>query len=279
MWLGMHRLWWLSALLLVACLPYYAVQGRAYEVRVPKSYDGKTPLPLVIMAHGHGATGQLQDSFFPVSNQVDAKQFLYALPNGTVDRFGKRFWNATEACCNSGKSEVDDVGFFRALVDDIKQRYPVKEGHVFLVGHSNGAFMSLRLAVTRATSSPAWWPCRARRSKTRAGAARGSPSRSSSCTETRTPRCQSKADPASSPARRRPARVSPAATTVPARGETANGSILLGGADTESQQSLIDGCTKTGSVELWTHEGTGHLPLYDTRWTSKMIHWLEEPAR
>lgn len=279
MWLRMHRLWWLSALLLVACLPDHSVQGRAYEVRVPTSYDGTTPLPLVIMAHGYGATGQLQDSFFPVSNQVDAKQFLYALPNGTVDRFGKRFWNATEACCNSGRLAVDDVGFFRALVDDVKQRYPVKEGHIFLVGHSNGAFMSLRLAceaselfagVVAVAGSTFEDPLRC---------GVGQP----------VPILLVHGDKDTSvPIEGRPG-VFPGAKETGARFARRNGCTgtwrdgerldLLGGADPESQQSLIDGCSSPGSVELWTHEGTGHLPLYDTRWTSKIIDWLEERAR
>ncbi len=142
----MFRFLSLGALLLVACVPDHAVLGRAYEVRVPSGYDGKTPLPLIVMLHGYGVTGRGQDILFPVSGQVDAKQFLYALPNGTVDRLGKRFWDATEACCNFEQLPVDDVAFFRALVEDVKARYPVKPGAVFLVGHSNGAFMSLRLA-------------------------------------------------------------------------------------------------------------------------------------
>ena len=39
---------------------------------------------------------------------------------------------------------VDDVAFFRALVEDVKAQHPVSR--VYMLGHSNGGFMTLRLA-------------------------------------------------------------------------------------------------------------------------------------
>ncbi|MBL8918786.1 MAG: alpha/beta fold hydrolase [Myxococcaceae bacterium] len=264
--------------LAVACAPDHLVQGRAYEVRVPGQFDGATPLPMVILLHGFGVTGRVQDLVFPVSGQLDERQFLYVLPNGTADRNGKRFWNATEACC-AGSLEVDDVSFLRALVDDVKARYPVAPGKVFLVGHSNGAFMSLRLAcdasdvftgvvaVSGSTFEDA----------TRCGA--GQP----------VPILLAHGDRDSSvPIDGSPGRY-PGARETGLRFARRNGCTgtwqegerldLLGGADAETQQTLIGGCTKQGSVELWTHEGTGHLPLYDERWTARILDWLLERAR
>lgn len=266
-------------LLTLGCVPDHAVQGRAYEVRTPRGWDGQRPLPLVVMMHGYGATGQLQDSFFPVSNQVDAKQFLYALPNGTVDRGGKRFWNATEACCDNGRIGVDDVGFVRALIEDVGQRYPVKAGHVFLVGHSNGAFMSLRLA------------CEASDVITGVVAVAGSTFRDeSSCRAGQAvPILLVHGDRDTSvPIEGRPGSF-PGAKETGARFARRNGCSggwvdgerldLLGAPTAETLQSVIEGCPAKAGVELWTHEGTGHLPLYDTRWTARIVDWLLERAR
>ncbi|MCA2980943.1 MAG: alpha/beta fold hydrolase [Myxococcaceae bacterium] len=268
-----------TALALAGCAPDHAVLGRAYEVRLPKGFDGSTPLPLVIMVHGYGATGQLQDQFFPVSGQLAARPFLYALPNGTPDAYGKRFWNATEACCDFGRVDVDDVAFFRALVDDIAARYPVRAGHVFLVGHSNGAFMSLRLAceagdvfsgVVAVAGSTFQDPTRCQP---------GQP----------VPILLAHGDQDSSvPIEGRPDRF-PGARETGARFARRNGCTggwvdgerldLLGGADAETQGAVVEGCPPKGSVELWTHENVGHLPLYDARWTARIIDWLEARAR
>jgi polyhydroxybutyrate depolymerase len=275
----MRRLLFVGLSLFVACTPDHSVLGRAYEVRVPKDYDGSTPLPLVIMVHGYGATGQLQDQFFPVSGQIDGKRFLYALPNGTPDANGKRFWNATEACCDNGRIGIDDVAFFRALVEDIGRRYPTKPGHIFLIGHSNGAFMSLRLACE---ASDLFSGVVAVAGSTFKDATRCQPGQA-------VPILLSHGDRDSSvPIEGRPDRF-PGAKETGARYARRNGCTgtwvdgerldLLGGSDAETQQSSIEGCTKQGSVELWTHEKVGHLPLYDTRWTARVIDWLEERAR
>jgi polyhydroxybutyrate depolymerase len=274
------RLSLISVLALCSCAPQHAVLGRAYELVTPKSWDGTTPLPLVIMVHGYGVTGQLQDRFFPLSAEVDARSFIYALPNGTVDRFGKRFWNATDACCNFERQAVDDVAFFRALVDDISRSTKVREGQVFLVGHSNGAFMSMRLA------------CDASDLITGVVAVAGS-------TFLDPTRCGTDGLPVpillahgdqdtAVPIEGRPESF-PSARETGLRFGARNGCTgawkdterldLLGNSESETQRSIIEGCPKSAAVELWTHEKTGHLPFYDRRWTSKIFDWLLEHAR
>jgi polyhydroxybutyrate depolymerase len=41
---------------------------------------------------------------------------------------------------------VDDVAYLASVIDDVKQRRNIDPGRVFVVGHSNGGFMALRLA-------------------------------------------------------------------------------------------------------------------------------------
>lgn len=41
---------------------------------------------------------------------------------------------------------MDDVGYLTALVDEIKNRYSVDDYRVYFFGHSNGGFMSCRMA-------------------------------------------------------------------------------------------------------------------------------------
>jgi polyhydroxybutyrate depolymerase len=75
---------------------------------------------------------------------------LYAHPDGTIDSTGNRFWNATDACCEFYASKVDDVAYLTSLIAEIQTRYSVDKKRVYFFGHSNGAFMSYRMACDHA---------------------------------------------------------------------------------------------------------------------------------
>ena len=123
---------------------------RPVTVHVPASYVPAVATPLVILLHGYGASGALQDLYFGMTAVSDARGFLYAAPDGTVDADGKRFWNATDACCDLHGTNVDDSTYISSLIKQIQARYNVDPKRIFLVGHSNGAFMSHRMACDHA---------------------------------------------------------------------------------------------------------------------------------
>lgn len=126
------------------------VEARPFAEVVPVSYVAGTPMPLVVLLHGYTATGQSQDAYFRLSALAQQRGFLLALPDGTVDGNGQHFWNATDACCGFGQSTVDDVAYLTAVINDMRRRYTVDPKRIFLVGHSNGGFMSHRMACDRA---------------------------------------------------------------------------------------------------------------------------------
>lgn len=128
-----------------------AVLERPYGLDVPAGLDRATPAPLLVLLHGYGASGLLEDQYFGFPQLADDRGVLVAYPDGTVDSKGNRFWNATDACCNFDGSAVDDVAYLDAVVDDVEAHYPVDPAQVYVVGHSNGAFMAHRLACDRAT--------------------------------------------------------------------------------------------------------------------------------
>jgi polyhydroxybutyrate depolymerase len=123
--------------------------SRPVSVHVPSSY-ACTPMPLVVMLHGYTASGDLEESYLRIAAQADARGFLYAHPDGTIDSTGNRFWNATDACCDLYGSGVDDSSYLSGLVTEIGRHYAVDPKQVFFVGHSNGAFMSYRMACDHA---------------------------------------------------------------------------------------------------------------------------------
>jgi polyhydroxybutyrate depolymerase len=119
---------------------------RPVVVHVPPGYNACVAAPLVVMLHGYTATGALEESYLRLTAQSDARGFLYAYPDGTVDASGNHFWNATDACCDLNGTMVDDSKYLSDLVVEIGRHYAVDPKRVFLVGHSNGAFMSYRMA-------------------------------------------------------------------------------------------------------------------------------------
>ena len=115
-------------------------------VHVPSTYDPDVPAPLVFLLHGYTANGAGQEFYFQLLPLADEYGFLYLYPDGTEDQVGNRFWKATDACCNFFGSEIDDSGYLLALADEIENRLNVDSGRVYFVGHSNGGFMSYRMA-------------------------------------------------------------------------------------------------------------------------------------
>ncbi|MFZ4720742.1 MAG: alpha/beta hydrolase family esterase [Ilumatobacteraceae bacterium] len=119
--------------------------SRPYDVFTPSGYDAATPTPLVILLHGYGASGVIQEGYFGVQALAEEKGFLYVHPDGTKNVAGDQFWNATDACCGF-RSDVDDVAYLTGIIDAVAQQWNVDPKRVFLMGHSNGGFMSYRMA-------------------------------------------------------------------------------------------------------------------------------------
>jgi polyhydroxybutyrate depolymerase len=120
------------------------------KVVVPESYDGSKPVPLVVLLHGYSASGLVQEAYFKLTAQAEKQGFIYAIPEGTVDELGMKFWNASDACCNFNQSPVDDSAFLAGLVDELSKTYSIDPKRVFFIGHSNGGFMSYRMACDHA---------------------------------------------------------------------------------------------------------------------------------
>lgn len=119
---------------------------RPVTVYVPASYSATKPAPLLVLLHGFTVTGALEDIYMNLKPQAEARGFLYAYPDGTENSKHQEFWNATDACCDMEHSGVDDSTYLMRVVHDIEARWNVDKKRIFFVGHSNGGFMSYRLA-------------------------------------------------------------------------------------------------------------------------------------
>jgi polyhydroxybutyrate depolymerase len=120
--------------------------ARPVEVTVPDQWTPTKKWPLVLVLHGYGASGGLQSFYLGITGRASQLGYVTLAPDGTRDPSGSLFWNATPACCNFGKVNVDDVGYLTGLIDEAIAQLAVDPERVYLVGHSNGGFMAYRLA-------------------------------------------------------------------------------------------------------------------------------------
>ena len=117
---------------------------------VPSNPDPDASLPLIVSLHGFTSSGNQHENYFRLRNEIDDQQFLLCVPNGTTNFGGDRFWNATDYCCDFANEQPDDSGFLRGLIETIIADHPVDVDSIHVVGHSNGGFMSYRMACDHA---------------------------------------------------------------------------------------------------------------------------------
>ena len=120
------------------------------SVYIPDSYDSEKPLPLIVALHGFTGGSHNVKKHWRLIRLVDEKNFILCIPDGTKNSKGQRFWNATDACCDLEKDGVDDSEFLISLVELIETQYAVDPKSIHFMGHSNGGFMSLRMACDHA---------------------------------------------------------------------------------------------------------------------------------
>lgn len=87
---------------------------------MPSGYEPTSPLPLVVLLHGYSGQVVLQELYFRFAPLAEQRGFFYVQPDGTRDRKGKRFWNATDACCDLDATGVDDEQYLVDLIREIQ---------------------------------------------------------------------------------------------------------------------------------------------------------------
>jgi polyhydroxybutyrate depolymerase len=102
--------------------------------------------PVLIFLHGLGASGKVAFDWLHLAAFGARERVFVVAPDGTMDHQKRQFWNAGPACCNFDRKNIDDVARLSALLDSWRGRPDVDPSRVYVMGHSNGGFMTERLA-------------------------------------------------------------------------------------------------------------------------------------
>ena len=114
---------------------------RDYLVVTPPDVVDRDPLPLLLALHGFPSTMAEAESTGGFDEMALDPGAVVVYPQGY-----EQSWNAGACCGPASTEDIDDVGFFRALIDRMEADYPIDPGRVFIVGGSNGGQMAERAA-------------------------------------------------------------------------------------------------------------------------------------
>jgi polyhydroxybutyrate depolymerase len=116
---------------------------RHYRIYVPKTYDGKSHVPLLFCFHGGGGTAEIA-SRMGFSLLAEKKGFIVVYPEGL-----NRHWNDGRKSQKfvQQDADVDDVAFVLALCKNLQQKFQIDSGRIYATGASNGGFFAHRLAI------------------------------------------------------------------------------------------------------------------------------------
>lgn len=116
---------------------------RRYRIYIPAKYDATKPTPVVVVFHGGGGNPGSMIRLTGMNAKADETGFLVVYPFGTGRLADSLLsFNGGECCGYAMQNNVDDVGFTRALLDDLAKVANVDADRVFATGLSNGGIMA-----------------------------------------------------------------------------------------------------------------------------------------
>ena len=121
---------------------------RRYNLYVPNSLDPTAPSPLLLALHGGGGHAKSIEvlSRNRVNVLAERAGMIVAYPEG----IGKHWNDGRLLDYEAHRRDIDDFGFLVSLIEYLFEEHNVDRDRVYLLGVSNGALMSFRLACERA---------------------------------------------------------------------------------------------------------------------------------
>jgi len=119
--------------------------NRSYITYVPNTYDGTEKFPVLMNFHGFSGDAGYHLTETNMQYAAHSNKFLLVYPQGALLE-GEPHWNPCLPSTDN-KSDIDDLGFVEALLDQVSSDYLVDRNRVYAVGYSNGGMMSYGLAM------------------------------------------------------------------------------------------------------------------------------------
>ena len=119
---------------------------RPYLLFLPENEGDEANTPMVFIFHGGGnAHYSFSKRRSWLIDKTLEEGFVVVIPQGTPGPTGA--WNAMHCCGYALMCDVDDVGYIRALVNHLISELDIDTSRIYATGHSNGGFLTHRVAV------------------------------------------------------------------------------------------------------------------------------------
>lgn len=130
---------------------------RTFTVHVPqppkdakRATAAKKGLPLLLMLHGAGGSGDQAAQQTGWAAKADREDFVAVFPDALPADpkrppgflTNPRFWSDGSGRGQAARGAVDDIGFLTAVLDTVEKRCNVDPRRVYLTGFSSGASMT-----------------------------------------------------------------------------------------------------------------------------------------
>jgi polyhydroxybutyrate depolymerase len=119
---------------------------RTYRIHIPPELPDNTTPALVFVLHGGGGTGEGMERSLTLggfNSLADQYNFIVVYPDGFEKNWNDGRKNVSDP---AHQQNIDDVGFFTILIDNLSKEFNIDPHRIFATGISNGAMMSYRLA-------------------------------------------------------------------------------------------------------------------------------------
>lgn len=140
----------------------WAGHERTFLVHIPKTNPKRAgnPLPLLVMLHGAGGSGEQARQQTGWDKKADKEGFVAVFPDalplrpGTAANFASnpRVWEDGSNRGEAVRGKIDDEGFIEAVLADVEKREPIDTTRVYVTGFSSGASMTFTVAASPSLS-------------------------------------------------------------------------------------------------------------------------------
>ncbi|MEI2730796.1 MAG: PHB depolymerase family esterase [Dermatophilaceae bacterium] len=118
------------------------IDGRIRMYRAYRPPDVLEPVPLVVMLHGGLGNARAAEAAYGWDVLAQTQGFIVLYPDAVANA-----WNAGGGCCGLAPGQgVDDVGFVKRAIDEVRQSAPIDPKRIYVTGMSNGGMMAYRMA-------------------------------------------------------------------------------------------------------------------------------------